>query len=213
MRGAFTDFPDPREALRCVYPSWFMFLVILSGYLSGCNTISDIAHFAELRETWLANLAGLEIGAPSYNTIWWFLTRVHPAAFKALITKWFQQLDQSMKDQLLVIDGKRLRGVSGKEHVSHIVELFAAEKRLIISQEKVPNKANERHALPALLDSVDIKGAIVTMDALYSHVSDTKEVLQRGADYIIGIKGNQGKLEAEVHNFFEQAYSVIPIPE
>lgn len=208
VRGAFADFPDPRLSARCVYPAWFMFLVILSGYLAGCNTILDIAHFAELRESWFTNLVGLKTGVPSYNTLWWFLTRVHPKTFKALITKWFQQIDPDIKDQLLVIDGKRLRGISDSEHVTHIVELFAAEKRLIIAQEKVPDKASERQALPALLDSVNVKGAIVTMDALYAHVSDIEEVVQREADYIVGIKGNQSSLEAEVRNFFEQAHSV-----
>jgi predicted transposase YbfD/YdcC len=215
VRGAFADFSDPRAVTRCVYPAWFMFLVILSGYLAGCNTIADIAHFAELREPWFANLSGLSIGVPSYNTLWWFLVRVRPAVFKALITKWFQHLDQHLKDQLLVIDGKRLRGVSDSEHVAHIVELFAAEKRLIIAQERVPDKAGERQALPALLDSVDVKGAIVTMDALYAHIADVEEVLRREADYIVGIKGNQGTLEAEVRNFFEQAdavdYEDVPI--
>ena len=207
VQGAFFDVPDPRVKTRCVYPAWFMFLVILSGYLAGCNTIADIVHFAELREAWFANLVGLEIPAPSYNTFWWFLTRVHPTAFKALITKWFQQLDKELKDQLLVIDGKRLRGISDSDHVSHIVELFAAESRLIIAQEKVPDKASERKALPSLLDSVDVKDAIVTMDALYAHIADVEAVLKRGADYIVGIKGNQGNLEAEVRNFFEQAHS------
>ncbi len=208
VRGGFADFPDPRVAGRCVYPTWFMFLVILSGYLAGCNTIADIAHFAELREGWFMTLAGLDTGIPSYNTLWWFLTRVKPTAFKALITKWFQQLDPCMRDQLLVIDGKRLRGVSDSAHITHIVELFAVEGRLVIAQEKVPDKASERQALPALLDSIDAEGAIITMDALYAHVDDVEEVLQRGADYIVGIKGNQGTLEAEVRNFFDQAHSV-----
>ncbi len=202
VRGGFSDFSDPRISSRCVYPTWFMFLVILSGYLAGCNTIADIAHFAELRETWFSTLTGLETGVPSYKTLWWFLTRVKPVSFKALISKWFQQLDPCMTDQLLVIDGKRLRRVSNNEHITHIVELFAVEGRLVIAQEKVLDKANERQALPALLDSVDVKGAIVTMDALYGHISDVEEVLQRGADYILGIKGNQGTLEAEVSNFF-----------
>src|SRR5690606_23448623 len=121
IRGSFSDTPDPRITSRCIYPAWFMFLVILSGYLAGCNTIADIAHFATLREKWLASLAGLEVEAPSYNTLWWFLTRVHPIAFKELITKWFRHLNQDVKDQLLVIDGKRLRGVSNQKHVSHIV--------------------------------------------------------------------------------------------
>lgn len=208
VRGGFVDFPDPRVVGRCVYPAWYMFLVILSGYLAGCNTIADIAHFAELRETWFAHLSGIEAGVPSYNTLWWFFTRVKPCAFKALIKKWFQKLDTSLRGRLLVIDGKRLRGVSDSEHISHIVELFAVEGRLVIAQEKVPDKASERQALPVLLDSVNVDGAIVTMDALYAHVGDLEEILRRKADYIVGIKGNQGTLEAEVRNFFEQAHSV-----
>jgi len=208
VKGGFIDFPDPRISERCVYPAWFIFLVILSGYLSGCNTIEDIAHFAELRKDWFEILVDLDIGVPSYNTLWWFLARVKPHAFKSLIKTWFQQLEPSVRDQLLVIDGKRLRGVSDNEHISHIVELFAAESRLVITQEKVPDKAGERHALPALLDSLDVIGSIVTMDALYAHVSDIEEVLKRGADYIVGIKGNQSLLEAETHNFFEQAHSI-----
>jgi predicted transposase YbfD/YdcC len=72
----------------------------------------------------------------------------------------------------------------------------------------VPDKASERQALPALLDSVDVKGAIVTMDALYAHIDDVEEIVQREADYIVGIKGNQGMLEAEVSNFFEQAHAI-----
>ena len=208
VRGGFVNFPDPRVSGRCIYPTWYMFLIILSGYLAGCNTIADIAHFAELRESWFANLSGMETGVPSYNTLWWFFTRVQPNAFKALIAKWFQQLEPSLRDQLLVIDGKRLRGVSDNEHISHIVELFAVEGRLIIAQEKVPDKANERKALPALLDSVNVEGAIITMDALYAQVADLEEIVRRKADYIVGIKGNQGALEAEVRNFFEQAHCV-----
>ncbi len=208
IKGGFTDFQDPRNIDRCVYPTWFMFLVILSGYLAGCNTISEIAHFAELREAWFESLSGLKTGVPSYNTLWWFLTRVKPNAFKSLITKWFQQLDSCLRGQLLAVDGKRLRGVSDSKHITHIVELFAVEGRLVIAQEKVPDKADERRALPALLDSIDVTGAIVTMDALYAHVADVEQILQRKADYIIGIKGNQSLLEAEVINFFNQAHSV-----
>ena len=70
VRGGFADFPDPRIGNRCVYPAWFMFLIILSGYLAGCNTIANITHFVDLRQDWFANLVGFGIEAPSYNTIW-----------------------------------------------------------------------------------------------------------------------------------------------
>ena len=208
VKSTFKDFPDPRCRDRCTYPMWYLFLVILSGYLSGCDTVSDIAHFAELRKNWLAELTGEKLSTPSYDTFWWFFVRVKPKVFKDLIGRWLQGLPQNLKDQLLAIDGKRLRGVSDNEHISHIVEMFAVEGRLVIAQEKVPNKAGEAQALPALLDAVDITGAIVSMDALYANVGDINEVLSRGADYIVGIKGNQPTLEAELQNFFEQARAV-----
>jgi predicted transposase YbfD/YdcC len=208
VKSNFSDFPDPRDCKRCIYPMWYLFLVVLSGYLAGCNTIADIAHFAELRASWFQGLTGREVGSPSYDTLWWFFVRVNPKTFKELIGRWLGGLSSTMKDQLLVIDGKRLKGVSDNEHITHIVELFAAQSRLVIAQEKVPNKAGETRALPALLDTMNISGAIVSMDALYAHINDLKEVMNRGADYIVGIKGNQGNLEAEICNFFEQAKAV-----
>ncbi|MCX6995193.1 MAG: transposase family protein [Chlamydiae bacterium] len=68
MRGSFSDFPNHRITSRCIYPIWYIFLVILSGYLAGCNTVADLAYFAKLRSAWFINLIGIEDKAPSYNT-------------------------------------------------------------------------------------------------------------------------------------------------
>jgi predicted transposase YbfD/YdcC len=206
IKADFANFPDPRRGGSVLYPAWYLILVILCGYLAGGNTIEEIADFAELRKNWFKDLTGCQFGAPSYDTIWWFLIRTDPEAFKAIISRWLSSLSTDLKDQLLVVDGKRLRGVSKDKHIVHIVELFASEDRLIIAQEKVPDKTGERCALPELLDTIEVKGAIVSMDALYTHISDVQEVMKRGADYIVGIKGNQETLEAEVQNFFTQAH-------
>lgn len=207
IQAHFSSFPDPRRKRSIEYPAWYLLLIILCGYLAGCNTIMDLADFAELKAEWFASLVSpdLAIPAPSYNTLWWFLVRVKPDVFKGLIARWLGGLPKDLRDQLLVIDGKRLRGVSDNEHITHIVELFSAESGLTIAQEKVPDKASERAALPALLDTMDVNGAVISMDALYAHIADVEEILARGANYIVGIKGNQGNLEAEVCGFFEQA--------
>ena len=113
-----------------------------------------------------------------------------------------------MRDQLLTIDGKRLRGISDNEHITHIVELFAAGSRLVIAQERVPDKSCERVALPELLRAIDVRGAIISMDAHYAYAQDLGLILHAGADYIVGIKGNQGNLEAEVKNYFDQAHAI-----
>jgi len=113
-----------------------------------------------------------------------------------------------LRDQLLVIDGERLRGISDNEHIKHFVELFSAESGIIIAQERVPDKSCERAALPALLKVIDVKGTIISMDAHYTYMQDLRSVLKAGDDCPVGIKGNQGNLEAEVKKFFEQANAI-----
>lgn len=206
IREFFADFPDPRK--RYTYPPWYLVLILLCGYLSGCNTITDIAHFAEVRNGWLNDLLGLKFSRVSYDTIWWFLARVKPEAFKNIISRWLEALPENLKDQLLAIDGKRLRGVSDNDHIRHIVELFATESSILIAQEHVPNKGCERKVLPELLKAINVKGAIVSMDAHFTYVDDLTLILEAGADYIVGIKGNQGTLEAEVRNYFDQAHAI-----
>lgn len=208
VRIFFSTFPDPRNTKKVMYPAWHIILVILCGYLSGCNTIADIAHFAELRNGWFNTVLGTNLPPISYDTIWWFFVRVNPEAFKAMMVDWLKALPLEMKDQLLAIDGKRLRGVSNKEHTSHLVELFATESRLIISQEQVPDKRCERNVLPNLLKSVDVTGAIISMDAHYLYKEELQSILKAGADFLIGIKGNQGTLDSEVYSYFTQALAI-----
>lgn len=202
----FLHFPDPRQ--RWIYPAWYLILLILCGYLCGCNTIADIAHFAEIRYSWFNSLLGLDFKPISYDTIWWFFVRVKPEAFKNLMAQWLQALPLSLRDQLLSIDGKCLRGVSDNEHISHLVELFAVGPRIVIAQERVPDKKCERIALPQLLKTIDVQGSIISLDAHYAYAPDLQMILQEGADYIVGIKGNQGTLEAEVCNYFSQAQAI-----
>jgi predicted transposase YbfD/YdcC len=202
----FQNFPDPRR--RWIYPAWYLILLILCAYLSGCNTVADISHFAEVRNAWLNSLLGVSFKPLSYDTIWWFLVRVKPKAFKDLMGRWLQALPPDLKDQILAIDGKRLRGVSDNEHIAHLVELFAVEARIVVAQERVPDKTCERSALSELLQAIDVNGAILSMDAHYAYAKDLRLILNAGADYIVGIKGNQENLEAEVRNYFDQAYAV-----
>jgi len=205
IKSDFQNFIDPRLAERSLYPAWYLFLVIICGYLAGCNTLDDIAHFAYLRRVWFSSLNDMNLGVPSYDTLWWFLARTEPEAFKGLLSRWLSKIPLDFRDKLLMIDGKRLRGVSDNEHISHIVELFAAERCIVIAQEKVPEKRDERQALSQLLQAVDVKGALISMDALFCHRSDLKKILDKGADYLVGLKGNQPKLEDEVFHYFDQA--------
>lgn len=207
-RNFFSGFPDPRIETKCLYPFWYLILIVLCAYLSNCNTIADIAYFSKFRGPWLNSSLGLNFDSPSYNTIWWFFTRVKPEGLRNLTSQWLSFLPSGLKDQLLVVDGKRLRGVSSNKHISHLVELFAAESRIVIRQEMVSKKSCERKSLPALIENIDIRGAIVSFDAHFAYIESLRHVLNAEADFLVGIKGNQGNLEAEVHSFFTQAHAI-----
>jgi hypothetical protein len=183
VQNFFPKFPDPRIQSKCLYPAWYLILIILCGYLSNCNTVADISYFAEARGVWLNSSLNLNFKIPSYDTIWWFLVRIKPQGLKDLMSQWLVSLPSDLQDQLLIVDGKRLRGVSNNEHVSHLVELFAAQSRLVIRQERVPDKSCERKALPQLLGNIDVKGAIISFDAHFTYKGDLQYVREQGADY------------------------------
>jgi predicted transposase YbfD/YdcC len=208
IKGVFQDAEDPRQIAKTKYPFWFLMLLLLCGYLAGCNTVSDLTIYIEFNIGWINSLTRQTLSAPSYDTLWWLLARLPPATFKQLLKKWFANIPQQFRDQLLIIDGKRLKGASTNEHLIHLVELFAAEQRLVLAQEKVPDKSSEPKVIEALLKDIDVKGALISTDALFAHTTRAQQFLNHGADYLIGLKGNQGHFHAEAQNFFNQARDV-----
>jgi predicted transposase YbfD/YdcC len=208
VRETFPDIDDPRQLHKTQYPFWFLILLILCGYLSGANTISDLTIYAEFHISWINQTIGQNFLAPSYNTLWWILARLPPSVFKQLLKKWFANVPQQLRDQLLIIDGKRLKGLSLEGHIVHLVELFAEEQKLVLAQEKVPDKSSEPKVIDALLKDIDVNGALISADALFATRIIAQKFLDHEADYLIGLKGNQGNFHAEAKNFFDHARSV-----
>ena len=152
VKGAFIDVKDPRDPDMIVYPMWYLLLIVLTGYMSGCDTIADLEAFGRLRHDWLVGLTGVATRAPSYDTIWMLLVRTTPDGLKALIQRWFDRLSGDLKDRVLALDGKRARGATYLDNVIHLVELVVTDTGLTITQERVPSKEGEGSALEPILD-------------------------------------------------------------
>ncbi len=208
IKNGFSDIEDPRVDGRVKYPAWFLLLVIISGFLAGCDDIQDLAYFVDLRREWFKNLLGKNYGAPSYDTLWWFLARLKPDTLKQLLQQWFSNLPPEMKRQVLALDGKRLRGGGFLGEPVHLVELFATESGLTLYTTKVPEKQGESKVLPEILEAVDVTGSIVSGDALYTNTKVAQQIIDAGTDYILALKGNQEHLNAEAINFFNQLKQV-----
>ena len=209
IKGEFSDFPDyRRNKKRILYPVWYLSLTILCGFFCGCNTIEEVIEYALLQEEWFSSLFEESFPSPSYGAIWWFLVKTPPKALKDYFQKWFSKIPDSLRDQLLAIDGKRLRGANFMGNITHVVELFAADDRLCLAVEKVPNKTVEKSTLPIILKQVDVRGAIISGDAHFTVSTAAEQILDAEADYLLAVKGNQPTLHAEMENFFDQAHAV-----
>jgi len=209
IKGAFADLPDyRRNQSRVLYPVWYLSLVVLCGFFCGCNTIEEIAVYADLQEDWFSSLLGEKVLAPSHGAIWWFLVKTPGGALKSYIQKWFRNIPGALRDQLLAIDGKRLRGANFLDHITHVVELFAADDRLCLAVEKVPDKTVEKSTLPVILEQVDVEGAVISGDAHFTVPESAALIVDAKADYLLAVKDNQPSLCAEIENFFDQAHAV-----
>jgi len=203
VKAEFTNFPDHRRNQKRVeYPIWYIALVILCGFFCGCNTVEEIAEYVLLQREWFNELLGTSYKSPSYSTLWWFLVKVEPEALKRYLQKWFIKLPGHLQDQLLALDGKRLRSAKFLNGITHVVELFAAKDRLVLSVEKVPDKTVEKSCLPTILGEVNVTGSIISGDAHFTNPMVAKQIVDHHADYLLAVKGNQPNLQAEMENFF-----------
>lgn len=209
IRGEFADFPDPRRnQKRVLYPAWYLALVMLCGFFCGCNTIEEIAEYALLQEEFFTSLFPRPHPTPSYGALWWFLVKVPPEALKCYLQRWFIKLPNQLQNQLLALDGKRLKSANFLGKITHMVELFATEDRLCLAAEKVPDKTVEKSILPIILEQVDVAGAIISGDAHFTVAEVADQIVDAKADYLLAVKENQPTLCAELENFFDQAHAV-----
>jgi predicted transposase YbfD/YdcC len=205
VRGTFHDFLDYRQGGKIFYPAWYIILGALCGYLSGCDNIQDLATFMKIKTSWFAELLCTPVKAPSYNVIWTFFVCTQPDEFKKILKRWFCLLPKELCDQLLVLDGKRIKGASTGKHLTHVVELFASESQVTLYQERVPDKKNELAALAPILEAVNVEGALLSMDAIFTQKTNATLIIDNKADYLMGLKGNQSSLLDEIQYYFEDA--------
>jgi predicted transposase YbfD/YdcC len=205
----FSAIPDPRRCTNLTYRLEHVFFIILCAILAGANSISQIAIFANTKARWIKNLIDVE-SIPTYGTYWWILVRIRPEFLRELLKNWLATLPEELKEQVLALDGKCLRGTQNSpiNPTLHLVSLFAAESGVVIAQQPVEDKSNEIKAIPKILSQINIQGAIITSDAMGCQTSIADMICDGGGDYMFALKGNQESLANEVENYFNQAEAI-----
>lgn len=167
-----------------------------------------IETYGKAKEQWLRKFLELPNGIPSHDTISRVFQRLNPEEFAASFSSWINLIVQKLGAEVISIDGKTLKQSYDRnsfQKALHIVSAWTNNNKLVLGQKKVDSKSNEITAIPALLDSIDIAGNIITIDAMGTHKEIPNQIIKRKADYILALKGNQSKLHKQVKEWFEKA--------
>lgn len=204
----FADIEDYRRSASIEHRLSHIFFITLCASIAGANNLKAVAEYAKDMEEWFSSILKLDQGVPSYATFWLVYKNLDPSALSKCFTSWVESIASQTLGRSIAIDGKAQRGTAetGKPNsFVHIVSAWASETGLTLGQLKVDGKSNEITAIPELLDIVDVKGAVVTIDAMGTQKEIAKKLIDKGADYILALKGNQSTLQAEVVNYASQA--------
>jgi len=201
----FRDMPDHRQAGKVLYPLQEVLLLTLMAVLAGAVAFTEIARFGERKIELLRRFLPFVHGTPAHDHLGDIFASLDPQAFRARFVAWVAALTGAPPDAL-AIDGKTSRrsGSKASKDAIHVVSAFAARQRLVLGQLKVNEKSNEIVAIPALLDLLSIEGATVSIDAMGCQRDIALKILDKKADYILALKGNQGTLREDAELFVKQ---------
>jgi predicted transposase YbfD/YdcC len=200
FKKAFRRLPDPRAA-NSQHDLLEILFIALAAVLCGAQGCSDMAEFGRGKEGLLRLILRLEHGIPSHDTFSRLFRQLKPQAFEIAFRGFmaaFAEANQLDLSGVVAIDGKALRGAFERGRAStplHMVNVWAVKARLCLAQRKAPGR-NEVAGALEVLALLDLKGCIVTADALHCHRAMAAKVIEQGGDYVLALKKNQSKLYA-----------------
>jgi predicted transposase YbfD/YdcC len=169
---------------------------------------TDMEVFGRAKQEWLRKYLELPGGIPSHDTFGRVFSIIDPEAFTECFVNWTQAIHVATAGEVVALDGKTVRHsfdtATGKSAL-HLVSAWASENGLALGQVKVDDKSNEITAIPKLLEMIDVKGRIITTDAMGCQKDIVKRIIEKKGDYVLCLKGNQESLHEEVKYFFDEA--------
>jgi predicted transposase YbfD/YdcC len=215
-RPYFSDIRDPRrETKNKLHKLGDILMIVFCSVLSGIEDWVGMETFAEVKEDWLRQFLELPNGIPSHDTLSDVMGRLEPGMFAEAFLCWTQSALPSLEGEQVCIDGKTLRGSRLDNKAVHVLTAYAAKGQLVLTQMAVDNKTNEITAIPEILSCLDIKGAVVTIDAMGCQKNIAAEIIQGEADYVLALKDNHPQLceDAKLWLDTEAGKGSLPIHE
>lgn len=199
---------DPRWDKNKLYPLDEILLLCICAIISGAEGWKDIAEFGRNKLNWLRKFLKFRNGIPSEDCIAWVMAKLSPKAFQKCFVDWAQSIAELTDGEVVNIDGKTLRRSYDRRNnrsAIHMVSAWASTNLISLGQVATEEKSNEITAIPKLLEMLDIKGAIVSIDAMGCQKAIARQIVSQDADYILALKENQPELHTSVKDYFETA--------
>ena len=203
----FQTLEDPRVGTVDHSLAAIVTIAILA-VLSGADGFVAIEAYGKAKQVWLETFLELPNGIPSHDTFGRVLAALEAQQLEDGFQAWIDTITQKLDLKLIHIDGKTAKGSYDREanlKALHSVSAWSSEHSLVLAQQKVDSKSNEITAVPLLLKLLDLKGAVVSLDAMGTQTEIAKQIKRAEGDYVLALKGNQGKLFAQIETWFEQA--------
>jgi predicted transposase YbfD/YdcC len=200
----FSTLRDPRQAGKVLYPLPEILLLLLCATIAGADDFVEVALWGKEHLDFLRRFLPYRHGIPSHDVLCDVMAAIDPDAFKTCFLAWVKTL-RAQDPAVIAVDGKTSRRshARGKGRLPlHTVSAWATGQRLVLGQETVGEKSNEITAIPALLRRLDLKGALVTIDAMGTQTAIAQTILDGGGDYVLALKENWPATYAEVETFF-----------
>ena len=205
MLEYFDGLDDPRSSINRQHLLGDLIVISVCGVLVGADGPKAIGVWARTHAEWLKKYLELPHGIPSHDTIGRLLAALRPAAFQACFEQWIaslrQGLDGDVTDEVIAIDGKALRRSHNRKKSLgplFLVSAWSVQRGISLGQLATEEKSNEITAIPALIDQIELNNAIVTIDAAGCQKNIAAKIINKGGDYLLALKGNQGNLHQAV---------------
>jgi predicted transposase YbfD/YdcC len=206
IKKYFRRLKDPRVVGRSRHRLVDIIVLAMCGVIADCDDWRDIVLFARERLAWFKRFLKLPYGVPSHDTFERVFANLEPRAFQSCCLAWLHAVSDLVGMGHIAIDGKTLCASAGaKWGPLHLVSAWATEANLTLGQVAVDGKGNEITAIPPLLELLDLRGALVTIDAMGCQKEIAKAIVGRGGDYVLTVKGNQEHLLEDVEATVERA--------
>jgi len=200
----FAELRDPRVERNREHLLEEILLIAIAAVLSGAESWNDIADYGEAKLEWLKTFLSLPSGIPSHDTFNRVFAALDPEEMEKGFVAWVSSIARLTAGEVVAIDGKALRGTreTGKKTLVHMVSAWAESNGLVLAQRKVDEKSNEMTTIPKLLDALELAGTVVTIDAMGCQREIAGRIVEKKADYVLAVKGNQGLLSEQVKDSF-----------